>query len=137
MAHIPFGYKIVDGRAVIDDEQANQLKIIYSSYLDGKGLVEAAKEAGIDSCHGSVGRMLDNKKYLGTDYYSRIIDAATFAKIQAKRTRGAEALGRTDLIKEKEEEPLPCEFHFNMPKKEFKDTFAQESYIYSLIESEG
>jgi hypothetical protein len=111
MAHIPFGYKIVDGRAVIDDEQANKLKIIYSSYLDGKGLVEAAKEAGMI--------------------------AVTFAKIQAERTRRAEALGRTDLIKGKEEEPLPCEFHFNMPKKEFKDHFAQASYIYSLIESEG
>lgn len=137
MSHIPFGYRIVDGRAVIDDEQANQLKIIYTCYLNGKGLVESAKEAGIDSCHGSVGRMLDNKKYLGTDYYPQIIDAATFAKIQAERTRRVEALGRTDLIKEKEEEPRPCEFHFNMPKKEFKDPFAQASYIYSLIESEG
>lgn len=137
MAHISFGYKIVDGRAVIDDEQANQLKIIYASYLDGKGLVESAKEAGVNSCHGSVGRMLDNKKYLGTDYYPQIIDAATFAKIQAERTRRAEVLGRTDLIKEKEEEPLPHEFHFNMPKKEFKDPYAQAAYIYSLIESEG
>ena len=137
MAHIPFGYKIVDGRATIDEERAKQLKIIYISYLDGKGLVEAAKEAGIDSCHGPVGRMLNNKKYLGTDYYPQIIDAGTFAKVQEERTRRAEVLGRTDLIKEKEEELLPYEFHFNMPKKEFKDPYAQSAYIYSLIESEG
>ena len=137
MAHIPFGYKIVDGRAAIDEEQVTQLKIIYTSYLDGKGLVESAKAAGIDSCHGSVGRMLDNKKYLGTDYYPQLIDAGTFAKVQEERKRRATALGRTDLIKEKEEEPLPYVFHFNMPKKEFKDPYAQAAYIYSLIESEG
>ena len=69
MAHIPFGYKMVDGRATIDEDQVKQLKVIYSSYLDGKGLMDAAKEVGIDCCHGSVSRMLDNKKYLGTDYY--------------------------------------------------------------------
>lgn len=137
MAHIPFGYKIVDGRAAIDEEQATQLKVIYANYLYGKGLVEAAKEAGVDSCHGSVGRMLDNKKYLGTDYYPQIIGAGTFAKVQEERKRRATAFGRTDLIKEKEQELLPFEFHFNMPKKEFKDPYAQAAYIYSLIESEG
>ena len=46
-------------------------------------------------------------------------------------------LGRTNLIKEKEEEPLPQEFHFNMPKKELKDPYAHVAYIYSLIEGEG
>lgn len=137
MAHIPFGYKIVDGRAAVDEEQAKQLKIIYTSHLDGKGLVESAKEAGLDSCHGSVSRMLDNEKYLGTDYYPQIIDVGTFARIKEEITRRANALGRIDLTKEKEKASFPHEFHFNMPKKEFKDPYAQAAYIYSLIESEG
>lgn len=95
--------------------------------------MESPKEAGIDSCHGSVSRMLDNKKYLGTDYYPQIIDASTFAKIKEERTKRAQELGRTNLIKEKEEESLPYEFHFNIPKKEFKDPYAQGSIHLQFI----
>ena len=80
--------------------------------------------------------MLENKKYLGTEYYPQIIDADTFSKIQEERTRRSEVLGRNNLLKEKEEIPLPFAFHFNMPTKEFKDPYAQAAYIYSLIESE-
>lgn len=137
MTHIPFGYKIVDGRAVMDEEQVKQLKIIYTSYLNGKGLMDSAKEARLNSSHSSVSRLLDNKKYLGTDYYPQIIDPTTFAKIKEERTRRAEVLGRTNLIKEKEQKPLPCKFHFNVAKEEFKNPYDQAAYIYSLIESEG
>ena len=77
MAHIPLGYKIVDGCAVVDEPTVEQIKATYRYYFEGKSLVDAAKEAGFKMNHATVKRMLSNKKYLGTDYYPQIIDEET------------------------------------------------------------
>lgn len=74
MAHIPVGYKIVDGCAVVDETAAEQIRATYRYYFEGKSLIDAAKEAGFKMNHASVKRMLSNKKYLGTDHYPQIID---------------------------------------------------------------
>lgn len=74
MKHTPFGYKIVDGKVVIDEVAAGQVRELYKGFLEGKSLVTAARDVGIETYHGSVSRMLANKKYLGIDYYPQIID---------------------------------------------------------------
>ena len=47
MSHTPFGYRIENGKAVIDKEAAEQIKVLFQSYLSGDSLATAAKKAGI------------------------------------------------------------------------------------------
>lgn len=44
MSHIPFGYRIVNGKAVVDDVAAEQIKALFQAYVSGDSLSEAAKK---------------------------------------------------------------------------------------------
>ena len=54
MGHTPFGYRIEDGKAVVDDKAAEQVKELFSGYLSGLSLKNAAIKAGIDCYHATV-----------------------------------------------------------------------------------
>ena len=47
MGHTPYGYKIENGKAVIDETAAEKLRILFDNYLNGLSLQTAAKAAGI------------------------------------------------------------------------------------------
>ena len=47
MGHTPFSYRIENGKAVIDDAAAAQVRELYKNYLSGLSLTNAAKEAGL------------------------------------------------------------------------------------------
>ncbi|MGL4791533.1 MAG: recombinase, partial [Anaerotignaceae bacterium] len=74
MKHIPYGYEIVDGKAVINEEEAEQVRGFFKEYIKGLSLTSAAKKVGLNIYHGSAGRMLKNKYYLGTEFYPKIVD---------------------------------------------------------------
>lgn len=136
MAHIPYGYCIVDGKAVVEEGQAEQIRMVFAEYLGGKALMIAAKEAGLTMYHGSVGRLLRNRHYLGDEFYPAIIDQETFDKAEEKRMEKAASLGR---IRELEQDTkTECATRFSMPKivERYADPFQQAEYAYSLIESE-
>ena len=136
MSHTPYGYRIVDGKAVIDEEQARNVQTIFADYLNGTALMVAAAKVGLKMYHGSVGRLLRNLHYLGDDFYPGIIDKETFDAVEKKRMERAEGLGR---VRELEEPPKQeCSTQFYRPKimKKYDDPFAQAEYAYSLIESE-
>jgi hypothetical protein len=44
MSHIPFGYAIQNGRAVVNEEEAVKIKKLFEAYLSGLSLTEAAKK---------------------------------------------------------------------------------------------
>lgn len=136
MAHIPLGYKIVDGCAVVDEPTVEQIKATYRYYFEGKSLVDAAKEAGFKMNHATVKRMLSNKKYLGTDYYPQIIDEETIERFQEELTRRAGNLGRLDRKCKERNITISTSFRFKPAELTFADPFEQAEYIYSLIESE-
>ena len=136
MAHIPLGYKIVDGCAVVDEPTVKQIKETYRYYFEGKSLVDAAEKAGFKMNHSTVKRMLSNKKYLGTDYYPQIIDEETIERFQEELTRRAGNLGRLDRKSKDRNKTIPTSFYFNPADLTFPDPFEQAEYIYSLIESE-
>ena len=69
--------------------------------VSGMALIPAAEKGGLKLYHGSAGRMLQNKKYLGDDYYPAIIDKETFDKAEEIRMDRAMALGRVRELKEK------------------------------------
>ena len=136
MSHTPFGYRIENGKAVIDIEAAEQIKTLFHSYLSGDSLATAAKKAGITAFHAGIGRMLRNTRYLGDEYYPAIIDLDTFQAVQAERIKRAEKLGRIREPEEEKEVVYPTAFHLNEGTQEFDDPFQQAEYAYGLIESE-
>ena len=136
MAHIPVGYKIVDGCAVVDETAAEQIRATYRYYFEGKSLINAAKEAGFKMNHASVKRMLSNKKYLGTDYYPQIIDEETQTRFLEELTRRAGNLGRLDRRCREHNKQGMLAGYGNKADLTFPDPFEQAEYIYSLIESE-
>lgn len=73
MGHTPFGYRIENGKAVIDEAAAAQVRDLHKNYLSGLSLTNAAKEAGLDLLHAGAKRMMLNRHYLGDDFYPAII----------------------------------------------------------------
>ena len=63
MGHTPFGYRIENGKAVIDEATAAQVRDLYKNYLSGLSLTNAAKEARLNLLHsGTKHMMLKNIK---------------------------------------------------------------------------
>ena len=79
--HMPHGYKIEDGKVIFDDEKAAVIKKIFEEYHKGSSLHAIAKEltnAGFLNAnnkpnwnHGSVGKILQNIKYVGMTFILR------------------------------------------------------------------
>ena len=100
------------------------------------GLIPAAEKGGLKLYHGSAGRMLRNKKYLGDDYYPAIIDKEIFDKAEEIRMDRAKALGRVWELEGKKDILFPTNFTIPAVRKVSDDPFEQAAYAYSLIESE-
>lgn len=105
VAHIPYGYKIVDGKAVINEIEAKKVKKAYKLYLEGKGLQEIGRTLDFAFKHPTIGRILKNQKYLGDDFYPKLIDEETYRLVQNEREARVELLGRNkNYFSEKKEE---------------------------------
>lgn len=104
MRHILYGYKIENGIAVIDEEEAAMVRKFFDYYISGLALMSAAKKVRLNLYHGSAGRILRNEKYLGDDYYPAIIDRETFDKAEEVRMSRAKALGRVRKLETKTEQ---------------------------------
>nr|DAZ09912.1 MAG TPA: integrase [Caudoviricetes sp.] len=136
MKHIPYGYRIENGMAVVDEAEADTVRKFFDYYISGLALMAAAEKAGLKLYHGSAGRMLRNVKYLGDDYYPAIIDKATFDKAEEIRMSRAKALGRVRELEVKQVAPFPTKFTMPAVKTIYENPFKQAAYAYSLIESE-
>ena len=136
MDHTPYGYRIINGKAVINEQAAEQIKTLFQSYLSGNSLATAAEKADIKSFHVGIGRMLQNARYLGDAYYPAIIDPNTFSAAGSERIQRAEKLGRVWEPKEEKEVVFPTAFRLCESTEQFDDPFQQAEYAYSLIESE-
>ena len=86
--------------------------------------------------HAGSKRIMQNKHYLGDDFYPAIIDKETFiAAGREIRSRSAK-LGRNDRFKEIPEKKAPILFRFGDITEYFDNPVKQAEYLYSLIESE-
>lgn len=135
MAHIPYGYKIVNGKAAINEEQAASVRKFFEGYISGQSLKAASTNAGLDICHGSAGRMLRNKHYLGDDYYPAIIEQELFDKAEEVRMARAGSLSRIRELKQEQKPMAEKCFSLKSVPIRFPDPFKQAEYAYSLIES--
>ena len=136
MGHTPYGYRIEDGKAVVDDIAAEQVKELFSGYLAGLSLKGAAKKAGIDCYHATAGKMLQNKQYLGDEFYPPIIDEETFKKAGVEKRKRAEKLGRIWEPKDVPETTYPVKFKAKPLVQKYEDPYKQAEYAYNWIESE-
>lgn len=96
----PYGYKVVDSKIEIDENEAKVIRYIFSEYATGRTKIDILNELnnlGIKSKRGqnfssnSFQHALRNKKYIGIyeydgeaieNYYPTIIDEETFNKVQ-------------------------------------------------------
>ena len=136
MGHTPLGYRIENGIAVIDEEAAAKVRQLYKNYLGGLSLTNAAKEAGINALHAGSKRIMQNKHYLGDDFYPAIIDKETFIAAGREIRRRSAKLGRNDRFKEIPEKKAPILFRFGDITEYFDNPVKQAENLYSLIDSE-
>ncbi len=136
MSHVPYGYRIENGKAVIDEEKAGQVKKLYKAYLSGLAYVPAAEAAGLKLYHTGAKKMMQNKRYLGDDYYPAIIDNDTFDAAEAERVKRQVKLGRVFDDKPVKENKVATGFKMSKVQMKYDDPFKQAEYVYSLIESE-
>lgn len=94
------------------------------------------KEAGINALHAGSKRIMQNKHYLGDDFYPAIIDKETFIAAGREIKRRSAKLGRNDRFKETPEKKAPTLFRFGDITEYFDNPVKQAEYLYSLIESE-
>ena len=136
MEHIPYGYRIENGTAVIDEMAAEQVQRMFVNYLNGDSLIKAAENAGIKANHGSIKLMLQNRRYLGDGFYPPIISEETFNAAAEERERRAERLGRNGYIRQEQSVNVPVRFLFESASDYFDDPVQQAEYMYGLIKTE-
>lgn len=103
--HMPIGYKMVDGKIKIDKTKEKVVKKVFKDYLSGVSTYGLAKELTVMGFlnannkpswnHGSIGRILENTKYLGDDLYPQMIEKEQFEQVQNRRKERFQSLGRT------------------------------------------
>ena len=91
---IAFGYnRAANGQIVVHEGQAATVTLIFSYYVEGKGLAEITdilEGLGIPSPQNkprwgkqTLSNILSNIHYVGSDVYPAIIDRDTFDRVQA------------------------------------------------------
>lgn len=132
MTHIPYGYHIENGIAVVDEVDAERIKALYQEYIDCKSIIAAAKKAGIDKTHSVIGRFLKNKVYLGTAYYPQIIDEDIFTKVQEIREDNARNQNRIGIYRPHPKAEIGA-FKIRTIEEKYRDPYKQAEYAYSQI----
>lgn len=134
MKRRPYGYDTVNAKAVVNEAEAAVIRKICGNYLSGMSFVSAAADAGLRLKHSSVKQMIQNRRYLGDDYYPAILDEETFKKIEAERLRRK---GKRGGVHRK---PMPKGIvytAFSVPRipVKYDDPIRQAEFAYSLIEN--
>ncbi|HOO07871.1 recombinase family protein [Ruminococcus sp.] len=125
-----YGYKIVDGKVIVDEQEAAVVINIFNGYLSGMSLRDAATNAGRPMVHSMVKRIISNFCYVGDDFYPAIVSRQTFARANAELIRRSEKHGGKKRL---QLPPVYTEFEISEPEMHFDDPIKQAEYIYSLI----
>lgn len=131
MRSIPYGYRIEDGQAVIDEKEGQIVKQAYQAYLSGKSLNTISNILGINRNHCGIANLLQDRRYLGTSFYPSIIDSDLFEEVQLAREKSRKKYIR---CKQKIGKAKVQTSFIMMPiKQHMKDPFEQAQYVFSLI----
>lgn len=133
MKHTPYGYDIVGGAAVINEEQAVNLRKLCENYLSGMSFVQAAKEVGLEMKHSGVKRLMQNPRYLGDDFYPAILTTEIAQAVEAERLRRDALYKGTRYTKEAVTTVIPTSFAMKRTAPKYQDPIKQAEYAYSQI----
>lgn len=132
MTHTPYGYIIENGQAVIDESNAERVRMLFQEYIECKSMRAAAKKAGIDKTHSVIGRILKNKVYLGTSFYPKIIDEDIFVRAQEIRENNARSQNRIAVYRPHPKAEIGT-FIIGKIEAKYDDPYKQAVYAYSQI----
>lgn len=127
---VMYGYRIIDGKAVVNEQEAEIIINIFNGYISGMSLRDAAINAGEPMVHSMVKRIIRNFCYIGDDFYPAIVSRQTFSKANAELIRRAEKHSRGKRLKAP---PVYTEFTLAEPTMHYDDPIAQAEYMYSII----
>lgn len=133
MARVYFGYRMVDGNMVIHTEEAEQLAVLYESYVLGKSITVSGEKACIQKPHGPLGRMLCNKVYVGTSVYPSIISQEVFEQAQEERQQRNKRLGRNFELTN-DQLIISTAFKWRGEEIQASDSFEIAEQLYQSIE---
>lgn len=137
MRHTPYGYDIVDGKAVVNKEKAEQIRKICENYLSGMSFIAAAQDVGINMSHCGVKHLIQNERYLGDDFYPAILTREMANRIEKERLRREKMLGRDERTKKSlPEAKVFTGFTALKIAQKYKDPIRQAEYAYSQIRNE-
>lgn len=136
MKHTPYGYDIVGGVAVVNEEQATVIRQICENYLSGMSMTQAALTAGIHMKHSGVKRLMLNPRYLGDEFYPAILTVETHQAVEVERQRRDALYKGRRYTREEVAVLIPTAFTMRKLSTRYKDPVKQAEYAYSLIESE-
>jgi len=102
--HTPIGFRMRNGKIYVEEEKAKVVREVFDNYLSGSSTYAIAKELtakGVPNAnnkpswnHGSVGKILENIKYLGDEMYPQMIETEIFEQVQNRRKEQRKKLGR-------------------------------------------
>lgn len=137
MRHTPYGYDIIDGKAVVNEEKAEQIRKICENYLGGMSFNAAAQDVGINMSHCGVKRLIQNERYLGDDFYPAILTREIANRIEKERLRREKMLGRDERAKKSlPEAKVFTGFTALKIAQKYKNPIRQAEYAYSQIRNE-
>lgn len=94
--YIPYGYTMINGDLVIEQNEAKTIRYIFESYIAGATLKDIAErltaervvysEKNTEWNKARIMRILDNVKYLGDDRFAQIIDDTLYAEAARQKT---------------------------------------------------
>lgn len=133
VTHIPYGYRVENAKGVIYIPEAEKVIALYKKYLECNSMRASAKAVGIDKTHSSIGKILRNTVYLGTEFYPELIDEDLFNKVQEARKNNTIQRNRIKEISPSEAFVPVREFKCCRAELKFDDPYKQAEYVYSLI----
>ena len=103
--HMPIGYQMEEGKIQIDNKKAKIVRTVFLDYISGISTYALAKKLTAMGAlnanqkpswnHGSIGKILENTRYLGDAFYPAMIEPELFRQAQERREAQRSQLGRT------------------------------------------
>lgn len=135
MRSIPYGYKVINGMAVIDQVEGKNVRDAFQMYAAGSSLAGIIRDLEIHRYHAGIDNILKDRKYLGTEFYPPLIDQKLFDQVQEARQKRKEAYAKPQ--RKRKDAIVQTQFTLKPVNKHLKDPFAQAQYVYHQIKEKG
>ena len=128
---VPFGYRIENGKAVVNEEEAEKLREFFKLFLAGSSMAGAARDAGLSCHHTTLPFLMKRKAYVGTDFYPAIVTAEYQQKLITEWEKRKGEGPRTPNVRAVRFVKINTEFTSSSPEPPHT---TPESYIMALYE---